>query len=518
MAFVSRADRKLHDPAANLVGPGAYINPSTYSSNPSFAPFSSTSERKSFKPQQAQTPGPGSYNLAQAGANTPQDQFGKTKFSSSFANQNPRLPSSASEKAPGPGAYQIRDSWKASKKIVKNSASASWTRVPSAPSIPAFHQAYGYDETTSGELIMQKNPEKTYAGTGKDSVGPGHYSVSNSKMLGGPKWHKYSEKRTLAYQCDSTGPDLGPGYYNESDSKQGPLYKYKQNAVFMSRFKEELLEVKDNSLGPGYYDADKKKDRVRPAKYQNFGSSSLRFEHKRADSELGPGQYSYSISGNSGGAKVPFASSGSRFRYQSSSTPGPGSYKNPDLVESLTKKPWGKQGVFGSSEKRFVPKRNEKTPGPGHYPLNTDKFIGSHSCVYEKPHAVFLSKSNRTKSVKSFVPPPGNYEVKSAFTTSTKKATSLHPALSKVTRCNSEMDLGFASKAERFNDKRHKKFLNPGPGSYDVKAKKDDKKVIVALESRFKEKKKEGPGPGSYVEDGDKWNRKSFNVLFSEVG
>lgn len=34
--------------------------------------------------------------------------------------------------------------------------------------------------------------------------------------------------------------------------------------------------------------------------------------------------------------------------------PGPGTYQNKTLVENISKKPWGKQGVFGSTEKRFV--------------------------------------------------------------------------------------------------------------------------------------------------------------------
>lgn len=34
--------------------------------------------------------------------------------------------------------------------------------------------------------------------------------------------------------------------------------------------------------------------------------------------------------------------------------PGPGTYQSKTLIENLQKKTWGKQGVFGSTEKRFV--------------------------------------------------------------------------------------------------------------------------------------------------------------------
>ena len=47
--------------------------------------------------------------------------------------------------------------------------------------------------------------------------------------------------------------------------------------------------------------------------------------------------------------------------------PGPGTYKQPNLAEQVAKKPWGKQGVFGSTEKRFVQPTSLQTPGPGLY-------------------------------------------------------------------------------------------------------------------------------------------------------
>lgn len=50
--------------------------------------------------------------------------------------------------------------------------------------------------------------------------------------------------------------------------------------------------------------------------------------------------------------------------------PGPGQYERPTIIEDMVKKPWGKNGVFGSTERRFVPSHgiNPATqPGPGAY-------------------------------------------------------------------------------------------------------------------------------------------------------
>jgi hypothetical protein len=56
------------------------------------------------------------------------------------------------------------------------------------------------------------------------------------------------------------------------------------------------------------------------------------------------------------GANVPFSTSNQRFAESNPSitVPGPGSYQAKTIVENMQKKTWGKQGVFGSTEKRFV--------------------------------------------------------------------------------------------------------------------------------------------------------------------
>jgi hypothetical protein len=87
--------------------------------------------------------------------------------------------------------------------------------------------------------------------------------------------------------------------------------------------------------------------------------------------QLGPGSYNVSSATNKKMRNtnyIPFSTSENRFHNnieKSLQVPGPGSYQQKTIVEQLTKKPWGKQGVFGSTEKRFVQAAPLQTPGPG---------------------------------------------------------------------------------------------------------------------------------------------------------
>lgn len=47
--------------------------------------------------------------------------------------------------------------------------------------------------------------------------------------------------------------------------------------------------------------------------------------------------------------------------------PGPGSYQVETGVSNIRQKAFGKNGVFGSTERRFVDTENLQTPGPGQY-------------------------------------------------------------------------------------------------------------------------------------------------------
>lgn len=528
MAFVSRAQRKLHTVNSSGIGPGAYLDPSHYASNPSFAPFASTSERNFNKVFcNNVTPGPGSY-MVNNGEPLQKaiDHWGNSKFSVPFACGVDRFKYNQNALSPGPGSYSISDKWKAKKNIAKSQIALNFNRTPSAPSIPANHQTFGYDDSQTGELIMQKNPEKVHSGNPKDSVGPGHYSVTEIKKPKGPKWHNSNQERNF-YNNPTTGPEIGPGSYSESKLSIAPMYKFKKSAVFASTVNEHSAEMKKNDWpGPGSYAVENfgafsKVKQKKPSVLQNFGSSSIRFDKKRNTSEVGPGHYNdpngtSAISKSFFESKVPFSSSNTRFRYGSNLTPGPGTYQDFDFTEKVKKKAYSRQGVFGSSEKRFPTKSKLQTPGPGYYREVSKKLNKSEM---HKPSAAFASKSTRNnQNFNSDMPAPGTYEIPTKFGAAKPPAASMHPVLSRVTKSQNDGGLGFASRANRFDEENFKKVNTPGPGTYEAAMKNKRKKVIISKEERFKnEKKYEIPGPGAYCEEAGEWNKKSFNVLFSDI-
>jgi len=89
--------------------------------------------------------------------------------------------------------------------------------------------------------------------------------------------------------------------------------------------------------------------------------------------------------------------------------PGPGTYGADGLVDNLNKKVWGRRGIFGSSEVRFVTYSGTmKTPGPGSYKMD-DK---SKKKKYAT-NSVFKSVVPKVDmDAEEIVPGPGAYENK----------------------------------------------------------------------------------------------------------
>ena len=82
-------------------------------------------------------------------------------------------------------------------------------------------------------------------------------------------------------------------------------------------------------------------------------------------------------------------------------TPGPGSYQTKENFTEAPVKTWGKNGVFGSTERRFVPKGNQPiyTPGPGSY-IQTD-VVGKQTQLageIKRSSSMFLSKTRRANT------------------------------------------------------------------------------------------------------------------------
>ena len=571
MAFVSRAERNFdHSPTKGFnLGPGSYLGQDQYKQQHAYAPFCSTAERD---PSQSMingtTPGPGSYSSPFLNTKPNQgnlDQYGRPRLSGPFASRQDRFKGENSHLAPGPGSYQVEKPWiKPRRQSPKQDLSTlNWLRLPSAPSIPAPKHAFGYDETPNGELIMQKNPEKVFDGTPQDCVGPGHYETKSPsdiwKTSKGPNWARSKAPR-VAQSQPPTSSDIGPGSYNQLPGSLAPMYKFKPSAVFQSGTKRssyipangkpaipdgEISEEFDETMqdettpGPGYYFNQEKmtafKPKQVPERLQFFGSTAARFVYKKdGNPKVGPGSYSDVKSASPDmkrpirESKAPFASSNLRFQEQFDLNPGPGSYKDPGFLDEAKKKAWGRQGVFGTTEKRFAGGNPiEMTPGPGYYPPDADRRIGMHNSAHHKPFSVFQSRSKRTvDSIKTSGPAPGQYDLPSSFDLKAVPQGAGNPLLAGLADNNRRKDAGFNVKSQRFPSPPPPDAL--GPGCYNPKLPQEIKvekqkpifmpQVRFTQESRFKEKQLSlTPGPGTYDDEvGADWNKRSYNILFTE--
>ena len=535
MAFVYQAKRNFNYITSDnpTLGPGAYIGHEEYKQSKAQVPFSSTSVRDFSLPAKPKVdPGPGAYEVA-----TPKklkiDQFGRYKCSSSFSSNLNRFGAGHSHLNPGPGAYHIEKSWSSNSKPKQQvTKSRILNTFPSVPSIPTQSQAYGYDETLGGELISQKNPNDLHSGTPGDHIGPGHY---NPKPIIGPHsakgtvWHKSNSRRELVPSSSSS--NLGPGSYTESRGQN--IYKLKTSSSFASACKRDAyiptrddyeefsddFETQDGNPGPGQYfynSSSFTSTSKSVVSSQKFGTGSKRFVSSNNDMP-GPGYYHTGsrLKVAAGGDKAPFASKDPRFAVKNTITPGPGAYNEPRFLEFAAKKAVEIDGAFGSGEKRFQESFKHDAPGPGHY--ESDNRVGIHNSAKGKPLAVFTSKVERKLPLNNPEnPPPGVYEIPSGF--DKREKISAQPVLVRV---NAGIDkiLGFNSKEDRWKTKNNEM---PGPGAYN-KIRKTQKKInkknaYVSKDERFGTKKADQfPGPGTYFERNNPWNKKTFNIQFTEL-
>lgn len=192
-------------------------------------------------------------------------------------------------------------------------------RLPNAPSIPSHNNVFGYEETPNGDLIQQQNPEKVFAGTGADTVGPGHYEIKREiAKKTGTNWHASKVKR-LAF--GDPKPDLntlGPGSYDAFlKQASAPQTKVRGTSCFVStvpkttgqdstRFprgkspsetddEEDDEEFDEAPPGPGHYNPKSGAfdPKLIPGGIQQFGVTAPRFGSSKnpLSSTLGPGQY-----------------------------------------------------------------------------------------------------------------------------------------------------------------------------------------------------------------------------------
>lgn len=531
MAFVYQAQRNLDfsTKESNTLGPGAYISQGAYKIDPSIIPFNTRASRDTTLKNPSLTLGPGAYETNRKTIKP--DHMGRIKNSASFSSHINRfkLPGNP-ELVPGPGTYNIVNSFSGPKHQVFNKKDPLILSMPTVPSIPSQNQAFGYDETMFGDLILQKNPNEVYSGKPYDSVGPGQYNpkpVIEIYGKKGPVWHKSNSKREFLKTSEPSS--LGPGTYTIDRSQT--VYKLKSSAAFVSTCKrdsfipidEDYLEGhkvydEDGTPGPGhYYRNFSESYNPKLVEFQKFGSGSRRFNEK-VNKMPGPGPGHYLGSKNNLNvipeSKAPFSSTDPRFTEKILVTPGPGHYNFSGLIENTKKAILCKEGAFGFREPRFTDKIEEGYPGPGQY--DHENKIGVHNTAYHKTSSVFASKVEKNQHFPTSAgPPPWNYNIPSVFSPKEKPLSQIlvnsSPSDNKV--------LGFTSKEERLKAKTNNV---PGPGSYyktskkvyDTEPKLEKNIKFGSKQVRFSYKKNPFPGPGSYP-DPNPWDKKTFNIQFT---
>jgi len=114
----------------------------------------------------------------------------------------------------------------------------------------------------------------------------------------------------------------------------------------------------------------------------------------------------------------------------------------------MSKKVWGKQGVFGSTERRFVDPNKGENPGPAHYEGSAKK-IGSLNLAKSKSHSVFSSTVRRGEKLGTENPPPGAYNLPSELGKKKKYTGTGNPLMSGLGDSR-HRDIGFNAKVGRF--------------------------------------------------------------------
>ncbi len=455
-----------------------------------------------------------------------------------------------SEATPGPGQYSRKSEWVKRKgkpkpqydtKLPSASAAITWVRVPTAPSIPAPNQSYGYEEGEYGELIMQRPPHLGYTGKVGDVPGPGEYESSDKQNITSTRTIDFSKSRSKRSDFSKTSVNTpGPGHYNTSATNQSERI-IAPSAVFQSRVaRKSSSDLTKDIPGPGAYQFNSTFNKKEiPETLQFFGSTTQRFRQQRASQRtnpyIGPGTYNVSAvssfedtkkSTKTGPASlgVGFASTSGREVKMKEVTPGAGTY-DVHLVSSietdLKKKLVSRSGVFGTTTKRFISPTEDQ---PSNEPVNSFQQQNNkqqepikHNILPEapnKPSASFASTSTRfdhNNLLKEVKPAPGEYEV------GVKWVKGRHGLFnSGGTRFNTLNDNGL-----------------PGPGQYNAVVtaipnhnndvyEKPKGNHMISSAARFAESTsapKAVPGPGYYDSEYPygNLNKPTFNMVIAQA-
>ena len=547
MAFVQRTTRdqakigEYKSATNDSVGPGSYAyQMSITRAKPSYAPFGSTNSRGDYSQTvQIVTPGPGSY--------VKPDEQRRMPASNSYKSATVRMQAPKKLMTPGPGAYAhvqfiaegAQKKQNARDRVAHSAggdpaSSVKWVRVPTAPSIPAVAQSFGYEEGPHGELIMQRPIHVGHTGRSGDTVGPGDYNPARTQQesVRSGDFSKSRVPRTdPAKSAGFTNP--GPGEYNAKNPSSSALVNKKPSSVFESGTQrsgapmKSLKKTKVDGPGPGSYAHKSNFGEARKEEHlQFFGSTCRRFEQgpraeQRATGGPGPGAYSNPESAfkvttqatlpSPTSTSIGFTSTSTRFHASGKAAAqaaltGPGSYEQDGLAESLDKRLVGRTGVFGTTTKRFHALEADAVPGPGTYKGAAAVVESGAKAVRRKPLSSFASGTRRSGETRiQDVPPPGTYEMPAKWSTGSGQGL-------------------LSSGGARFVTTKSA-IQNPGPGRYDAKSSlkppnPNRKNVMCSVTTRFEHKdlSLKFPGPGSYDAEFlyGNLNKPTFNMSIAD--
>lgn len=495
------------------IGPGTYehgIKEEKNTQLDSYAPFQSLSLRDDIFTNLNEVPGPGQYDL--------RAKPNPGKGGSSLMNRESRFPLKR-EEIPGPGAYTIVDKEnkpsigqvKISKQRVK------FNRKKNAPSIQDPKNAYGFEESHTGELIPQAPPERD------PSIGPAYYPTPNevNSQYKGAHFGKYSSKRTNFTQATKAGP--GPGEYDiepvavDIEHYHMKNLQEKKPELNVPRYPDNTIKnaEKESIPGPGKYEAKRLFDDVLPKEPDIFGLEPERppfgAQAKRFGSQKllapGPGAYNEhrtalnTLNKLSGLKKTPFLQSSTRFEfdnlYKARSAPGPGQYRINGFSEEIVKKALieaNRKPAFGQSAPRkfnLAKKEEFNTPGPAQYQIREKTYKPRK----ENATANFASVTKHHEIVYEDTPGPTAYEVTKAYDNMINTRREAPRNKNALKRQES-----FNVTANRNYDPKHTMLSElPGPGAYDQALPKGKFTIAKQTDRRWKDDKNKAlPGPGFY--------------------
>ncbi|KAL8580946.1 hypothetical protein ACOMHN_017513 [Nucella lapillus] len=523
-------DPKLGSTSAS-VGPGSYDAETASKArlkSDGYAPFLSMTSRETFlnvSDQVIAAPGPGHYDPLAAQHHV--------KGGNTIATKEKRFKPSEAE-TPGPGAYNVHKQ----REMLRKAKSAPETgklmtsrikfhRKPEAPSIPSQDQAYGYEERDDGTLKKQDAPNKD--GTiGPAFYNPGQPDAKATRQYRGIHFGKLASKRTEFGGRGGPGPgDYDPYRDVQSKAENANVHEEEVSVRYearIPRYNESIVKEteKKNIPGPGKYEIRGQFDPQPPkinmegmeVEHPPFLSQAKRFAPVR-NPVPPPGSYNdprtalTSLKKVTGMKRSPFGQTSVRFgsEHHVKTTPGPGAYNSAGMGSESMRKAYlesTRKGVFGTTSTRtqaMMRREDIELPGPAHYQMKEKPF----QARYAQPTANFSSVTNRLIEVPNVVkeiPPPGSYNVAVSHTKSQVKLAKAKPR----TEAANRKHRSFMSAASRFAPARDGNMQitadpeNPGPGAYDSRATLEAKGgLMVTRDKRFRQGvNEETPGPGAY--------------------